>query len=109
MVHVRFDQLGSALVVTPLLRRLDAAAAPGFVAAVRDKVKDQPRVVVSLAHVATLDASGLAALVAVHQLMPPGSELRLAHAPPAVRALLEATSLDLVFPAFEDEAAAGRA
>ena len=106
MVHVRFDQLGSALIVTPLLRSLDAAAAPAFVDAVGQQVRDRLRVVVSLAHVTSLDASGLAALVAVHQLMPAGSELRLAHAPPPVRALLEATSLDLVFPAFDDEAAA---
>ncbi|HEX9242921.1 MAG TPA: STAS domain-containing protein [Anaeromyxobacter sp.] len=106
MLHVRFEQLGDALVVTPLARRLDAAAAAAFVAAVREQVRHRPRVVVSLAHVVAVDASGLAALVAVHQLMPPGSELRLAHAPAAARALLEATSLDHLFPAFDDAAAA---
>jgi anti-sigma B factor antagonist len=109
MLHVRFEQLGSALVVTPLVRRLDAAVAPELVATIADHVRSRPRVVLSLASVVAVDASGLAALVAIHQAMPPGSQLRLAHAPPSVRALLEATSLDHLFPAFDDAAAAVRA
>jgi anti-sigma B factor antagonist len=109
MLHVRFEQSGAALLVTPLAPRLDAATAAGLVAVVRDHVRGRPLVVVSLAHVVAMDASGIAALVAVHRLMPPGGELRLAHARPGIRALLEATSLDALFPAFEDAAAALRA
>jgi anti-sigma B factor antagonist len=106
MLHVRFEQSGAALLVTPLAPRLDAAAAAAFVEAVRDHVRARPLVVVSLAHVGSMDASGIAALVAVHRLMPPGGELRLAHANPGIRALLEETSLDDLFPAFDDAAAA---
>ena len=108
MLHVRFEQSGAALVVTPLAARLDASVAGSFVSAVEDHVRTRALVVISLVHVATLDASGLAALVRVHQAMPPGSELRLAHVPPTVHALLEATSLDHLFPAFQDAAAAAQ-
>lgn len=109
MLRVRFETSGDALVVTPLAQRLDAAAAAEFVAAVRDHVSTRRLVVVSLAHVGAMDASGLAALVATLKLMPPGAALRLAHARPAVRTLLEATLLDELLPAFDDAAAALRA
>ena len=109
MLHVQFSMSGEALLVTPLARRLDAAVAAELVAAAAEHVCERRLVVVSLAHVTTLDASGLAALVAIHQRMAPGGTLRLAHARPAVRSLLEATFLDEVFPAFEDAASALRA
>jgi hypothetical protein len=40
--------------------------------------------------------------------MPPGATVRLAHARPAVRSLLEATLLDELLPAYEDATAALR-
>jgi anti-sigma B factor antagonist len=106
MLRARLETSGDALVVTVFCRRLDARSAPDFLAAVQDQVRGRRVVVVSLAHVAEVDASGLAALVATLKLMPPGATLRLAQARPAVRALLEATLLDEVLPAFEDPAAA---
>lgn len=109
MLHVQFRISGEALLVTPLVRRLDASVAGELVAAVEGHLRGRRLVVVSLANVATLDASGLAALVAIHQRMAPGGTLRLAHARAAVRSLLEATFLDEVFPAFEDAASALRA
>jgi anti-anti-sigma regulatory factor len=109
MLHVRFEQSGAALLVTPLAARLDAAAASEFVAATRDLVRGRPLVVVSLAHVGAMDATGVAALVALHRQLPPGGALRLAHVRPGIRALLAETFLDGLFPAFEDAAAALRA
>ncbi len=109
MLHVQFRISGEALLVTPLARRLDAANAAELVTVVAGHVRGRRVVVVSLAHVRALDPSGLAALVAIHQRMAPGGTLRLAHAGPSIRSLLEATFLDEVFPAFEDAAAALRA
>jgi anti-anti-sigma factor len=109
MLRVRFEVSGDALLVTVLAERLDALSAPAFLAAVGDQVRGRRIVVVSLVHVAAVDASGLAALVTTLELMPPGATLRLAHARPAVRALLEATLLDELLPAFEDPVAALRA
>lgn len=109
MLRSRFEISGDALVITPLAPRLDASTAAEFVAAVRDQVRGRRVVVVSLAHVAAVDASGLAALVAILKLLPPGAGLRLAHARPAVRSLLEATLLDELLPAFDDSQAALRA
>lgn len=109
MLRVRLELSGDALVVTPFAPRLDASAAAEFVAAVRDHVSTRRLVIVSLAQVGAMDASGLAALVATLKLMPPGGALRLAHARPAVRTLLQATLLDELLPAFEDSAAALRA
>jgi anti-sigma B factor antagonist len=109
MLHARFERSGDALLVTVLASRLDAATAVEFLAAARDQVRGRHLVVVSLAHVSAVDASGLAALVATLKLMPPGARLRLAHARPSVRALLEATLLDELLPTFEDAAEALRA
>lgn len=106
MVHASSDIQGDALVVTPTTRRLDASAAVGFADALRALVRDRPLVIVSLAHVEAMDASGLAALLAVLQAMPPGGRLRLASPRPPVRALLAATSLDELLPAFDDVPAA---
>jgi anti-sigma B factor antagonist len=106
MLHVRFAETNGALIVTPLVPRLDAAAAPDFRATVGAAAAGRRLVVVSLSHVRTVDASGLAALVSVLQRMAPGGELRIAHAVPRVRALLASTGLDELFPSFEDASAA---
>jgi anti-anti-sigma regulatory factor len=99
MLSVRFEETGEALVVTPIARRLDAAAAPELVALAGGWVRNRRLVVVSLAHVVTADASGLAALVALMQRMPPGGTLRLAHANARIRSLLASTLLDDLLPA----------
>lgn len=106
MVDATFEIRGDALVVTPRVRRLDAAAAPAFVEAVRAQVRGRARVVVSLAHVQAVDASGVGALVSVLKAMPPGGTLRLACAGAPVRALLDAIFLDELLPAFDDVPAA---
>jgi anti-sigma B factor antagonist len=108
MLSVRFEEAGDALLVTPLARRLDASAAPELVALAGDWVRGRRVVVVSLAHVGAVDASGLAALVSLLQRMPPGGALRLAHASPAVRSLLASTLLDELLPAFDDAGVALR-
>lgn len=105
MLHVRFEERRGALIVTPLAARLDAAVAPEFRDAVCPTAAGRRLVVVSLAHVRSADASGLAALVAVHRTMAPGGELRIANAAPRVQALLAATRLDEVFPADPEPAA----
>jgi anti-anti-sigma factor len=102
MLHVRFEERRGALVVTPLAGRLDADVAPEFRDAVCASAAGRPLVVVSLEHVRSMDASGLAALKA----MPPGGELRLARVSPRVQALLAVTHLDELFPA---DAGAGAA
>jgi anti-sigma B factor antagonist len=109
MVHARFELNGDALVVTPMIRRLDAAAAVDFAETVREHVRGRARVVVSLVHVEAVDASGIGALLAILKAMPPGGALRLAHARPSVRLLLVTTFLDELLPAFDDLSAALRA
>jgi anti-sigma B factor antagonist len=106
MLHVRFAETNGALIVTPLVRRLDAETAPDFRATVGAAAAGRRLVVVSLSHVRAVDASGLAALVSVLQRMGPGGELRIAHAEPRVRALLSSTRLDELFPSFDDAASA---
>ena len=109
MLSARFEISGDALLVTPLARRLDASSAAEFLAIVGEHVAGRRLVVVSLAHVVALDATGLAALVSVLKRMAPGGTLRLAHASPRIRALLASTFLDEVLPAYDDAAAALRA
>lgn len=106
MLHVRFEETRGALVVTPLAHALDAAIATELRDAVAPAARERRLVVVSLAHVRSIDASGLAALVSILKEMAPGGELRLAGVAPRVRSFLATTRLDEVFPTFEDAAAA---
>lgn len=106
MLQVRFEEAGGALVVTPLVARLDAEHAPDFRKVVGDMARGRSLVVVSLSHVVSIDASGLAALVSVLRRMAPLGELRLAQPSPAVRAFVARTRLDALFPSYEDAASA---
>ncbi len=99
MVQGRFEERRGALVVTPLVARLDAAVAAEFRDTVCAHAAGRRLVVVSFALVRSADASGLAALVSILKAMAPGGELRVARAGPRVRALLSSTRLDELFPA----------
>lgn len=105
MLHVRFEERRGALVVTPLAARLDASVAPELRDAVRPSAAGRRLMVISLAHVRSADASGLAALVSIQQAMAPGGELRIADAGPRIQALLAETRLDELFPPDADAAA----
>lgn len=98
-MQVRLEDRDGALVVTPLVARLDALSALEFRDAVVPSVRGRLLVVVSLAHVEHVDPSGLAALVAILKQLPPGGEVRLVAVRPPVRALLDRTHLDEVFRA----------
>ena len=102
MLEARFEEIRGALVVTPLVRRLDAEAAPRLRQTVGPLAAGRSLVVISLAHVDAVDCSGLAALVTVLKRLAPGGELRLAAANGSVRALLAATHLDELFPVFPE-------
>jgi anti-sigma B factor antagonist len=106
MLHLRVELRNGSLIVTPLTPRLDAEAALELRTRVAAQVEERQRVIVSLEHVASMDGSGLAALIAILKAMPPGGEVRLAHAGASVRALLARTRLDELFPELDDAAAA---
>jgi anti-sigma B factor antagonist len=110
MLPCRFEETrGGALIVTPLATSLDAEVAPELRDTVGPMVSGRRLVVLSLGRVRAIDASGLAALVAILKCMPPGGELRLADVGPRVRAALALTRLDEVFPTFETASAASPA
>jgi anti-sigma B factor antagonist len=106
MVHVRFEEVRGALVITPLVDHLDAETAPELRDAVAPHVAGRRLAVLSLSRVRRVDASGLAALVAILKRMPPGGELRLAGADERTARLLTLTRLDEVFPTYGDASAA---
>jgi anti-sigma B factor antagonist len=100
-MDIRFEEQGGTLVATPLIKRLDAQAASEFRRVLGDRAAGARVVVVSLAQVAFIDSSGLAALISVLKRVPAGGQLRLAHANSAVRSLLSLTRLEKVFPSFD--------
>ena len=102
MLQIRFQEARGALVVTPLARVLDAAVAVELRDRVGEAASGRPRIVLSLAHVQSVDASALAAFVAIQKRLAPGGELRLADVGPRVQALLALTHLDEVFPSSGD-------
>jgi anti-sigma B factor antagonist len=106
MTPARFEEIGEALVVVPLVRRLDARVAPAFRRAVGERARGRDLVIVALRHVESVDSSGLAALVSILKDLSPRGELRLSGASGAVRARLAATGLDALFPDHDPSAAA---
>ncbi len=108
MSFVSLEHEGGALLVVPTCARLDAETAVEFSTIVGAEAHGRSRLTVSLANVEAVDCSGLAALVVVLKRMPPGGELRLSGVRPSIRALLESTGLDAIFPII-DEAGEGAA
>lgn len=106
MLDARFEEIHGALVVTPLVQRLDAESAPHLRQTLVPLARDRALVIVCLSEVATVDCSGLAGLVSVLKRLPPGGELRLVSPSASVRALLAATHLDEVLRVFDDAGAA---
>jgi anti-anti-sigma factor len=106
MLHVRFEETRGALVVTPLVRTLDAEVAPELRELAGAMASGRAHVIVSLVHVRSIDASALAALVGVLKRMAPRGVLQLSQVTPPVRAFLAETRLDEVFPVLEDASAA---
>jgi anti-anti-sigma factor len=104
MSLVRFEHKTGSVLVIPSCARLDAEVAAEFYKLVASQVQGRSLITVSLADVEAVDCSGLAALVLIHQKMPPGGVLRLAGARPSARELLEATGLAAIFPVVEDAA-----
>lgn len=104
---VEVERLGRALVVRPLVRRLDAESAPQLRQVFAHLASGRRLVVICLSRVESIDCSGLAAVISTLKRLDPGGELRLACASGEVRALLAATHLDELLPVFGDlEAAA---
>jgi anti-sigma B factor antagonist len=99
---VEIDERDGALFVTPLVTSLDAESAPQLRQVLAYVTSGRRLVVISLAHVTSIDCSGLAALVSAYKRLGPAGELRLVSACPAARALLAATHLDELLPVLED-------
>lgn len=96
-MDIQFEETPAALVVTPRLKRLDAVAAVEFRGVVAPRVEKARVVVLSLADVAFMDSSGLAALISVLKRLPAGGQLRIAAPSSSVRSLLSITRMDKVF------------
>jgi anti-sigma B factor antagonist len=94
------EQVEGALVLTPRIRRLDAAAAPEFRTQALSLIAGHSVVVLDLKELTFIDSSGLGVLVSLLKSIPPGGRLRLAHAAANVKKLLEMTRLQAVLPSF---------
>jgi anti-sigma B factor antagonist len=89
------------LVLKPQGARLDAVSAPGFRANTLPRIAGNTLVVLDLTLMQAADSTGLGAIVAVLKAIPGGGQLRLAHVPPSIRALLALTRLDRVIRSFD--------
>jgi anti-sigma B factor antagonist len=102
-----FEENEGVLSIRFTQSRLDAAAAPGFKAALETNVAGSPRrVIVDMGAVKFLDSTGLGVLVSLLKMMAPDGILALAGAQPAVLRLLQITQLDKVFRLYDDTNAA---
>ncbi len=97
-MQVSVGRAGSALVITVLEQRLDAAVALTFKEAVRDlSVTAGSPVILDLSRVEFLDSSGLGAIVGVMKMLGPERPLEIAGLTSAVRKLFRLTRMDTVF------------
>ncbi|HYF41525.1 MAG TPA: STAS domain-containing protein [Ramlibacter sp.] len=97
-------------VVTPTMKRLDAAAAPAFKQAVVELVQaGERRLVLDLHKVGFLDSSGLGALVSILKAAGSQGAIAVCNAEGAVLSLFKLTRMDKVFPILASrEEAVGR-
>lgn len=105
-MEVSFEETGGALVVTPGVKRLDAAVAPEFRTVVGARAEKARVVVLALDKVSFMDSSGLAAVISVLKRLPSGGQLRLASPNAAIRSLIAITRLEKLLPLYDSVAAA---
>lgn len=93
--------IGHVTVIRPLEKRIDAARAPEFKAAVVGVIDEgQASIVIDLAEVEFLDSSGLGALVACLKRVGQRGDLAIAGAGKSVAKVLTLTRMDKVFRIF---------
>lgn len=91
------EQLENCLVVTVKEPRIDASVAVEFKDAMRRLLMDAPeRVILDLAHVDSIDSSGLGAIVAVMKQVGTERGLELASLSDKVRTVFRLTRMDSV-------------
>jgi anti-sigma B factor antagonist len=101
-MEVHFEERPhGVLVLKPQGARLDAVSSPGFRARAMPRIAGHTLVVLDLTLMQAADSTGLGAIVAVLKAIPGGGQLRLAHVPPTIRALLGITRLDRVIRSFD--------
>jgi anti-sigma B factor antagonist len=97
-MELSVEQMGEALTIAILERRLDAAVAIQFKEAVRSAVEAPGcPVILDMSRVDFLDSSGLGAIVAVMKLLGPERPLELAGLTPTVAKVFRLTRMDTVF------------
>ncbi|MFN7002547.1 MAG: STAS domain-containing protein [Roseinatronobacter sp.] len=97
-MQVTLGRADTALVISVLEKRLDAAVAITFKEAVRDLTATEGSpVILDLSKVEFLDSSGLGAIVGVMKLLGTDRPLEIAGLTPGVRKLFRLTRMDTVF------------
>lgn len=95
---MREENFGTAVVVTPLENRLDAAKAVHFKDKMRALIETtKGNIYLDLNQVSFLDSSGLGAVVSVFKLMKDGRKLELVAVTPTVYKVLKLTRMTQVF------------
>ena len=92
---------GNVVVVSINETRLDASLAESFKGFLFNGIEKGAAIfLIDLTHVCFMDSSGLGVLVAALKKLPDGGSIRLASAQPAVKDLLELTSMEKLFAIF---------
>lgn len=96
-MNLAVHRQGNETVVSIDGPRLDAAAAPGFKAEIKEMIDGgERRIVVDLGAVQFMDSSGLGALVGCLKYMGANGDLRILSPSPAVMKVLKLTRMDRV-------------
>ena len=92
------------LIITALMKRIDAAVAIQFKDNMREATKEPlPRIVLDLSEVDFMDSSGLGAVVAAMKLLAPDHKLELAGLTANVEKVFRLTRMDSVFTIHADK------
>ncbi len=96
------NRINDRIVISLQEKRLDAASAPKFKAAIEQYLKeDDKRIILDLSNVSFMDSSGLGAVVAVLKRLN-GGEIRVVGLQKAVKELFRLTRMDRIFQCHED-------
>ena len=106
-MQMTVSEVGSALIVTVGVRRIDAAVAVRFKDNLLELTQhDATRVILDLSKVEFLDSSGLGAVVGSMKQLGRSRTLDLAGLTPTVEKVFRITRMDRVFRIFSDTEAA---
>jgi len=106
-MNIEIEQVPQAMIMTPVVRRLDASVAGAFREQITQQMaNEQKALIIDFSRVDFIDSSCLGTLVSLLKMMNGKGEMLVCALKPGIRNMFTLTRMDRVFRICEDRAAA---